>query len=386
MFIDYIFIKSPKEKRKLNFYLNDNNLYVKNSLKMRKKHLSYYNSKIKAKSELRKKYPVPKIIYSTSDLNFQKYKKNIVEKLNPKKAVKELMDVVNNFTDNFNFEDEEDEIQEIILDDDKNSKKENILNIDEKNIENNDKNDENKENKENKEYTEKEKVKNSKEFFLTNKNMFNNNKKKYKNKNLELLTDLEFAKSKSISEAITSPNDLQIINKNNKIFKNSLYFQNYGKFKFTKSGLLYPKKLGKYELPNYTGNNEEEKKYFDYRKKISKPNLIYNKISNFSEKFNKDLGKINNNYRNDLSRTRFTENPLMKKYMNIIPLYETYKDLKQIENRYIGSKFKFKLLPLYNKKLSNIDKLADRFYKTQNLKDGLVNLLNIQNASYDNKK
>ena len=107
-------------------------------------------------------------------------------------------------------------------------------------------------------------------------------------------------------------------------------------------------------MPNYTGNNEEEKKYFNYRKKIFKPELTYNKISDFSEKLNKDLGKINNNYGNNMSRTRFTENPLMKKYMEVIPLYEIYKDLKQIENRYIGSKFKFKLLPLYNKKLSNI--------------------------------
>ena len=378
MLIDYLFVKSPKEKNKLNLYLNDNNLYVKNSLKMRKKHLSYYNSKIKAKIELKKKYPVPKILYSTSDINFQKYQKQIVQKLSPKNAIKELMDVVNNFTENLNFEDEEDEekteIKEIVLDDDKiNDKEKYSLTIDKSN--------------ENKEFSKIEKDKNISEFFLTNKNV-NNKKNKSKNyfRNYTLFKDLEYAKSKSINDAITTSNELKIINSKNKIFKKNLYFENYGKFKFTKSGLLYPHKLGKNELPNYNGNNEEEKKYFNYRKKIFKPKLIYNKLNDFSEKFNKDLGKINNNYGNIMSRTRFTENPLMKKYMNIIPVYETYKDLKQIENRYIGSKYKFKLLPLYNKKLSNIDRLADRFYRTQNMKEGLIGLLNIQNSSYDNKK
>ena len=86
--------------------------------------------------------------------------------------------------------------------------------------------------------------------------------------------------------------------------------------------MLYPKKLGKYELPNYTGSNEEEKKYYNYRKKIVRPELTYNKISSFSEKLNRDLGSINNNYRNNMSRTRFTENPLVfyKKVLVIISL------------------------------------------------------------------
>ena len=210
---------------------------------------------------------------------------------------------------------------------------------------------------------------------MRNKNNLKSNAK------LELLRDLEIAKSKSVNDRNISLKDLQKIKNKKKSFKKNLYFENYGKFKFTKNGLIYPKKLGKYELPKYTGNNEEEKKYFNYRKKIFKPQLTYNKIGNFSEKLNLDLGKINNNYGNNMSRTRFTENPLMEKYKEVIPFYEIYKDLKQIENRYIGSKYKFKLLPLYNKKLSNIDRLADNFYKTQNMKYGLLSLLNIQNAN-----
>ena len=366
-------VKSRKEKNKLNFYLNDNNLYVKNSLKMRKKHLSYFHDKIKMRNDLRKRYPVPKIIYSTSDLNFHKYQNKIVENLSPKNAIKDLMDVVNNFTENLNFDDDEDEDvssekNKKISEEKKNDKKKEVM----KKLNDDD-------------YDKKDDIKDkkSKEFFLTNKQIYN--KKQIRNNSkLELLNDLEYAKSKSTNEAIISPNVIQRINNNKKMFKTNLYFEDFGKYKFTKNGLLYPSKLGKYELPNYTGNNEEEKKYFNYRKKIFKPQLTYNKITNFSEKLNRDLGKYSTNYGNLMGRTRFTENPLMKKYMSAIPFYEIYKDLKQIENRYIGSKFKFKLLPLYNKKLSSLDKFADRFYRTQNFREGLNNLLKIESASYDN--
>ena len=84
MLFDFLSVKSPKEKKKLNLYLNDNNLYVKNSLKMRKNHISYFNNIAKAKADLKKKCPVPKILYSTSDLNFHKYQKQIIEKFSPK--------------------------------------------------------------------------------------------------------------------------------------------------------------------------------------------------------------------------------------------------------------------------------------------------------------
>ena len=385
MLMDFMLVKSRKEKNKLNFYLNDNNLYVQNSIKMRKKHVSYFNNKIKIRNDLKKKYPVPKIIYSTSDLNFHKRQNRIIESFSPKNAVKDLMDVVNNFTENLNFDDEEDEenksdnisYKDKINDEEKKNDKDNKEDNKIKTIKNNTNNDDYLETKENNEIK-------YNEFFLTNKYMFNKKKIK-KNPKIELLNDLEFAKSKSTKEAITSQNIMKKINNNKRMFKTNLYFEDYGKYKFTKNGLLYPKKLGKYELPNYTGNNEEEKKYFNYRKKIFKPQLTYNKINNFSEKLNRDLGKYSNNYGNIMGRTRFIENPLMKKYMNAIPFYEIYKDLKQIENRYIGSKYKFKLLPLYNKKLSSLDKVADRFYRTQTMKDGLNGLLNIQSASYDNK-
>jgi hypothetical protein len=296
---------------------------------MRKHHLSLFNDKLKIKNEFKIKHPVPKTLYATSEMNFKLRKNKLIEKFNIKNSVQDLMNVVNNFTDSLNLDNDIDSIL------DKEDKASSLSSIDNKNK---------------KSQTVRNKVnkKINKDFFITN----------------------EYNKITEINE--------NKIKKNKTNFKNNLYFENYGKFKFTKPGILYPKRLKKFELPSYEGNNKEEKKYFDYRKKISFPEQEYNKISNFDEKFNKDLGKISNNYATSVSRTRFTENPLLKKYMEIIPMYDIYKDLKEIENRYIGTKYKFKLLPLYNKKITNLDKLADRFYKTQYSKDGLVNLLKIQ--------
>lgn len=322
-------INNLKKKTKLNLYLNDNNEYFKNALKMRKTHLSYFNNKVKIKKDFKEKHPMPNTIYSNSEITFKSRKKRIIEKFNIKNTVQDLMTVVNDFSDALNLDDDLENKT------DKDDKEVSIPSIEIKKNE-----------------TEKiktnHKKKISKDFFITNK--FNKTSEINKNK----------------------------IKRNKTTFKNNLLFENYGKFKFTKPGILYPKRLQKYELPRYEGNNTEEKKYFDYRKKISFPQQEYNKIGDFSEKFNKDLGKISTNYNKYTSRTRFTENPLLKKYMEILPIYDIYRDLKEIENRYIGSKYKFKLLPLYNKRITNLDKLADKFYSTQYSKDGLLNLLKIQ--------
>ena len=322
-------INNLKKKTKLNLYLNDNNEYFKNAIKMRKTHLSYFNNKVKIKKDFKEKHPMPNTIYSNSEITFKSRKKRIIEKFNIKNTVQDLMTVVNDFSDALNLDDDLENKT------DKDDKEVSIPSIEIKKNE-----------------TEKiktnHKKKISKDFFITNK--FNKTSEINKNK----------------------------IKRNKTAFKNNLLFENYGKFKFTKPGILYPKRLQKYELPRYEGNNTEEKKYFDYRKKISFPQQEYNKIGDFSEKFNKDLGKISTNYNKYTSRTRFTENPLLKKYMEILPIYDIYRDLKEIENRYIGSKYKFKLLPLYNKRITNLDKLADKFYSTQYSKDGLLNLLKIQ--------
>ena len=39
----------------------------------------------------------------------------------------------------------------------------------------------------------------------------------------------------------------------------------------------------------------------------------------------------------------------------------------------------------FGKSQSDVDKLADRFYREQNAKNGLANLLQIQSSSFDNK-
>ena len=327
-------INNLKKKTKLNLYLNDNNEYFKNALKMRKTHLSYFNNKVKIKKDFKEKHPMPNTIYSNSEITFKSRKKRIIEKFNIKNTVQDLMTVVNDFSDALNLDDDLENKT------DKDDKEVSIPSIEIKKNE-----------------TEKiktnHKKKISKDFFITNK--FNKTSEINKNK----------------------------IKRNKTTFKNNLLFENYGKFKFTKPGILYPKRLQKYELPRYEGNNTEEKKYFDYRKKISFPKQEYNRIGDFSEKFNKDLGKISTNYNKYTSRTRFTENPLLKKYMEILPIYDIYRDLKEIENRYIGSKYKFKLLPLYNKRITNLDKLADKFYSTQYSKDGLLNLLKIQSKKFN---
>ena len=325
-------INNLKKRTKLNLYLNDNNTYYQNSIKMRKKHLSMFNDKVKIKHEYKKRYPIPRALYSTSEFNFKVRKNLLIEQFNIKNSLNDLMDMANNFTDTLNF-DEDSDIKTNKAEEDESLS---LLEL---------------KSKTNRTTKNKQNNKKNKEFFITNK--YNKNNKELKSKPIE---------------------------KNNKPnFKNNLFFENYGKFKFTKEGIIYPKKLKKFELPKYEGNNTEVKKYYNYRKKISFPEQEYNKISNFDEKFNKDLGKISNNYNKYNSRTRFTENPLLKKYMKVIPIYDIYRDLKEIENRYIGTKYKFKLLPLYNKRITNLDKLADKFYKTQYSKDGLINLLKIQN-------
>ena len=328
-------INNLKKRTKLNLYLNDNHTYYQNAIKMRKKHLSLFNDKLKINHEFKEQNPIPKTLYSTSDFNFKAKKNLLMEKFNIKNSIHDLMNLANNFTDTLNF------IEDL---DNKTNKDDEDENISSSSIELKNKNDKTLQNKSTN--------KKNKDFFITNK---------YDKINKE-------SKSKTIE-------------KNHKpTFKNNLIFENYGKFKFTKEGIIYPKRLKKYELPKYEGENKSEKKYYNYRKKITFPKQEYNKISNFDEKFNKDLGKINNTYNKYNSRTRFTENPILKQYMEIIPIYDIYRDLKEIENRYIGSKYKFKLLPLYNKRITNLDRLADKFYKTQYSKNGLINLLKIQNS------
>lgn len=322
---------------------------------MRRTHMNFYNKAIRAKKEEQKKNPVPKIIYSTTEDFYhpQQEKEKVKDFLETQKSmVQDLMDLMKNFTSE--LEQDEENINKNIK------------------IVNNNKNVESKATDNNK----------KEEFFLTNKNSkltkhFNHC---YKSNKQKLMEDLEFAKATSTAFPIVNNEQVNNIKIKNRYAKDNLILENnYGKYKFSRTGLVYPQKLDKYELPNFAGKYGEDEEYFNYKKKVKNPNLVYNKISNFGEALNKDLEVINKTYGKTQSRARFSKNPLLKKYMEMIPLYDIYKDLKVIENRYVGSKYKFKLLPLYNKRLSNLDKLADKFYRIQNNNGELSSLIKISN-------
>ena len=215
-------IDNLKKRKKLNLYLNDNNKYVINAIKMRKKHLSIINDKMNLSKEFKKKHPVPKSLLSTSDFNFKAAKKRIFDQFNIKNSVQDLVDIVNIFTDTLNFDDldidnkpEKVEQDASISSIEYKNKKSETVRIDRKN-------------------------KLIKDFFITNKC----------EKETETENEYNKIKPKKIN------------------FKNNLYFENYGKFKFTKQGVLYPKRLKKFELPKYEGNDKEEKKYTFQKRNI----------------------------------------------------------------------------------------------------------------------
>lgn len=188
------------------------------------------------------------------------------------------------------------------------------------------------------------------------------------------------------SNEIYEQNDVDAIKANDKRFKDNLQFSNYEKFKFSKTGISYPKKYKPNELPQYEGKDKIERIYFNFRKKIKYPKQIYSSIGNFEKSMNKELGKYSSSYGKDNSKARFIPNPLMQNYYNIIPIYDIYRDIKYIENRYVDNRFKYKMLPLVNAKLRKLDKLSEVVYKNDHMKRNLNNLLSINNTKSSNKE
>ena len=340
MLADLLFIEDPRIKHKKNYYINERNYSTKYSLRLRKLRKKFYNNVTKSKRLEKERHPLPKILYSTSESFFHSKKRADQFIESQKLITQDLIDLMNRFT------------SELELNEEKNKSLE-----EEKN-----------------------------NIFITGKNShfakkFKEYNRSYISSKERLLRDLEFAKASNLFNPEINEHQYENIKSKEKLAKDNLVLDNnYGKYKFTKTGLEYSKKMGKYELPNYDQKYGEDEEYFNYKKKVKYPNLVYNKVTNFEEALNRDLEQINKNYGNIKSRARFSKNPLMKRYMEIIPLYEIYKDLKVIENRYVGSKYKFKLLPLYNKKLSNLDKLAENFYKAQNINGDLDSFIKISNG------
>lgn len=364
MLADLLFIEDPKEKNKKNYYINDRNYFTKNSLRMRNTHINFYNKAIKDKKEEKKRNPMPKLLYSTAESFYhpQKEKEKVNEFIeNQKIMAQDLVDLMKKFS------------LELEQDNDDNKNNENIY-ANANNILNN------RDNKDINTYKKEE-------FFVTRKNAKTTKKynRCYKSTKQKLMEDLEYVNATNPILPIIDKEEIKNIKNKERLLKNNLILENnYGKYKFSRTGLVYPNKLDKYELPNYSGKYCEDEEYFNYKKKVKNPNLVYNRITNFEEALNRDLEMINKTYGKTQSRTRFSKNPLLKKYMEMIPLYDIYKDLKVIENRYVGSKYKYKLLPLYNKRLSNLDKLADKFYKIQINSGELSNFIKISNYQNNN--
>jgi hypothetical protein len=302
---------------------------------------------------------MPKILYSTADSFYQPQKEKVNEFIETQKLMaQDLVDLMKKFS--LELEQENDDNKNSINDNDymNNNMANNIIANKDNNINKKD------------------------EFFLTRKNAKLTKKynHSYKSNKQKLMEDLEYVRATNTVYPIIDNQEVKNIKNKERLLKDNLILENnYGKYKFSRTGLIYPNKLDKYELPNYSGKYCDDEEYFNYKKKVKNPNLVYNRISNFEEALNKDLEIINKTYGKTQSRTRFSKNPLLKKYMEMIPLYDIYKDLKVIENRYVGSKYKYKLLPLYNKRLSNLDKLADKFYKIQNNNGELSNYIKISN-------
>ena len=167
-----------------------------------------------------------------------------------------------------------------------------------------------------------------------------------------------------INTVLSNSDLIKKILSENRNYKNSLQFTDYGKYKYTQKGLNYPYDIESKNLPSYVGNDSRDKSYFDYRKKASNTNQIYNNIGSFGNKFNRELARISRSYGKEESKARFVQNPVLKKYHDQIPYYNLYKDLKFVENKYLEKgRYKFKLLPLINTKLRNFDRLGNKVYQ-----------------------
>jgi hypothetical protein len=231
--LDILYVENPREKKIKNFYLNDMNYYNKNSIKMRHKKYKIINRIHLEKEEERKRNPVPKMLYSTGGFRFhtdneiklikEKLKENVketVEKAKP--IIEDVVHMINNF--NINFDEEEEE--EIEDEEEKNEKK----------------------NKKIKEI----KYLSDGDFFITKPE-----EKIIKNEIIENdLNNLKVAQSKTIY----SEKKIDKIKDNQRIYKDNLFFGDYGKYKYTRTGLYYPKSIGKYELPEYKGKKIKLKK------------------------------------------------------------------------------------------------------------------------------
>ena len=377
-----------KRKLLINNYLNDFNYFNKNNIKMNKIRKENLNNLLKDKKE--KKLSLPKMLYSNLFLGSSSpniSKENFHTNLNSFNKINNINDdniPFNNtkydkqyIEETIKLESQEEKIntshvnKPMIIFDDIFKCIDNLELTDrdkkiEKEIEKqNNKND----NNDNKIINNNEKENNINNLIL-NKGISRNNFSLSKNKLNTIYNNNTNNKSDNIKlkmSLTTNLSDDSIIQKvleQRRNYKQILQFNNYGKYKFSRQGLNYPESIPENKLPNYKGNDNKEKTYFNYRKKISNPDKIYTSIESFDSKFNYELGRISHTYGKEESKGRFIKNPLINRYQNSIPFYDIYKDIKFIENRYLDKgRYKYKLLPLINAKMRNFDRLGQKIYK-----------------------
>lgn len=204
------------------------------------------------------------------------------------------------------------------------------------------------------------------------KKLYSNDSKKFKEKNKKQ------ERKKLIINGMALISDDLLFNKIKNLtrdFRKGLYFDEYGKYKYTELGLNYPNSVDKFKkIPDFKGDDKEERRVFNYRSKVTNARHNYTNIGTFSEKFNNDLSDISTFYGKQSSKGRFLMNPLVSKYTKYIPNYEQYKDLKFIENKYNSkNKYKFRLKPLVDNKKNNFDKLADIVYQKEHKREYFSN-------------
>ena len=383
--------KSAKTENKrrilINNYLNDFNYFNKNNIKMSKIRKENLYNLIKEKKG--KKLNLPKMLYSNlymglniPNISKEKYHTNI-NSLNKLQTINDDNIPYNNIKfdkeyieETIKLDSQEEKLntshvnKPIIIFDDifkcidnleltERDKKE------EKEIENqNNKNDNNeikindnneKESNLNKQFLN---TGNSRNNFSLSKDklrtIYNNNKNNIDNIKMKM----------SLTTNLSDDSIMQKVLEQRRNYKQILQFNDYGKYKFSRKGLNYPESIPENKLPNYKGNDKKEKIYFNYRKKVSNPNKIYNSLESFDTKFNYELGRISHTYGKEESKGRFIKNPLIDRYQNSIPFYDIYKDIKFVENRYLDKgRYKYKLLPLINAKMRNFDRLGQKIYK-----------------------
>ena len=67
----------------------------------------------------------------------------------------------------------------------------------------------------------------------------------------------------SLTTNLSDDSIIQKVLEQRRNYKQILQFNNYGKYKFSRQGLNYPESIPENKLPNYKGNDNKEKTYFN---------------------------------------------------------------------------------------------------------------------------